>query len=86
MQLKQIEESWVVHTFDLDYDMDNFYTFANGSDVKRFLEGEIVTGYYGRDIKRSKHEIIQNIKHTVNYAAAEEMPSFKTPVFGERVR
>ena len=52
--------------------MDNFYTFANDSDVKRFLEGEIITGYYGRDIKRSKHEIIQNIKHTVNYAVAGE--------------
>lgn len=67
MKLKSVCDMWFIHAYDEEYEMDNFYKFANESDVMNFIFGEIVTTCYGKDVKRGEHETINNIKHSVDY-------------------
>lgn len=72
MKLKPVYDMWFIHTYDEEYEMDNFYKLANESDVMNFISGEIVTTCYGKDVKRGEHETINNIKHSVDYCINED--------------
>lgn len=72
MKLEPVCDMWFIHTYDEDYEMDNFYKLANESDVMSFISRETVTTYYGRDVKRGEHEGILNIKHSTDYCVEED--------------
>lgn len=67
MKLKPKSETWIVRTYDHDYEMENFYKFTNESDTVNFVFGEIATTCWGNYVRLGKHEEVCTLKCTTVY-------------------
>lgn len=59
--------TWIVRTYDKDYEIENFYRFETELDVINFISKKVVTSYFGNKVVLGEHEKICSIRYAIDY-------------------